>query len=97
MHPFTSATLTTPSSVIITSFSNSKNLIFPYNPYLLNYTQRNLSLTFRFVTYHAENPGITEIISKIPTNLTDEMEPFQDSDGNHINFIPMASNVEEYS
>jgi hypothetical protein len=91
----TSVFYSSPSSVIISS-AYSKNLSKPYNPYLLNYTQRNLSLTFKFVTYHSENPGITEIIHKIPTNLTDDNEIYEDSDGNRMNFIPMASNVEEY-
>lgn len=95
--PFTTTTTTTPSSVIITGNNNSKTLSDPFNPKLERYTQRNLGLMFKVVTYHGQNPGITEIIEKMPDSLVSgRAETFQDSNGNTRELLPLAGNIDQY-
>lgn len=95
--PFSSTYTATPSSVIITGNNNSKTLSDPFNPKLERYTQRNLSLMFKVITYHPQNPGITEIIKKMPDNLiAQETETFEDQYGNKKKMIPLAGNIDQY-
>lgn len=82
--PFATTYSTTPSSVILTGNNNSKTLTDPYDPRTIGYTQRSLGLMFKVVTYHGQNPGITEIIKRMP-----EAETFE-------NIIPLAGNIDEY-
>ena len=95
--PFSTTNTVTPSSVIVTGNSNSKTLSDPFNPKLERYTQRNLGLMFKMVTYQGQNPGITEIIQKMPDSLiAKQTETFVDGDGNEKELIPLASNIDNY-
>lgn len=95
--PFSTTYTATPSSVIITGNNNSKTLSDPFNPKLERYTQRNLSLMLKAVTYHAQNPGITEVIKTMPDSLiVQETETFQDQHGNKKKMIPLAGNIDDY-
>lgn len=95
--PFATTNSDKPSSVIITGNNNSKTLSDPFNPKLERYTQRNLGLMFKMITYQGQNPGITEIIKKMPDNLIiPTTETFTDSNGNEKTMIPLASNIDEY-
>lgn len=91
--PFTTTTTNTPSGTLLTGVSNPKSLNDPFNPKLIQYSQRNLSLTFRIQNYHGENPGINPIIKRMPELIIrQEQERKQQQAGN----IPLAKNAEEY-
>lgn len=94
--PFVTTNAVGPSSVIITGNNNSKTLSDPFNPKLERYTQRNLGLMFKVVTYHPQNPGITEMIKRMPDSLI-KTETFVDQYGNEKEIIPLAGNIDEYS
>lgn len=87
--PFLTTFTNTPSSTLISGASNSKSLDDPFNPKLNAYTQRNLSIYFRAQCYHAQNPGITPIIKKMPDSLIPSQEQFE-------NIIPLAGNIDQY-
>ncbi len=87
--PFLTTFTNTPSSTLISGASNSKSLDDPFNPKLIAYTQRNLSIYFRAQCYQAENVGITPIIKKMPDSLIPSQEQFE-------NILPLAGNIEEY-
>lgn len=89
--PFSTSTTSTPSSTLLTGASNSQSQTDPYNPTLLQYTQRNLSIAFRVQNYQGENPGITHIIKRMPGVDRDQQVSEQFND-----LIPVASNVDEY-
>lgn len=89
--PFSTSTISTPSSTLLTGASNSKSQSDPFNPTLFQYTQRNLSLSFRVQNYQSENPGITHIIKRMPGTDRDQQTSEQFKD-----LIPVASNLEEY-
>ena len=95
--PFTTTYSTTPSNVILTGNTNSKTLSDPYDPRMVRYTQRNLGLIFKAVTYHGQNPGINHIIKRMPDNLIPQTETFQDGNGEEHNLIPLAGNIDEYN
>jgi hypothetical protein len=95
--PFSTTTTLTPSSIIITNTTSSKSLTDPFNPKTSNYTQRNLGLMFKIVTYHAQNPGITGIIKQMPASyIAPEVETFVDDNGNDKELIPLAGNIDSY-
>jgi hypothetical protein len=85
--PFISTYTKTPSSVVITGTNNSKTSGNPFDPKTLSYTQRNLGLMFKIVTYHVQNPGTTGVIKRMPGA---PVEQFTD------NLIPLAGNIDEY-
>lgn len=93
--PFSSTYSTTPSSVILTGTNNSKTLDNPYDPRTIRYTQRNLGLMFKIITYQAQNPGVSGIIKRMP-NADTFRETFQDEDGQEHEFIPLAGNIDHY-
>lgn len=95
--PFATTNTNTPSSVIITGSNNSKSLSDPFNPKLERYTQRNLGLMFKIVTYHSQNPGITDVIKAMPDSSMQQSETFVDSRGNTKKLLPLASNIDNYS
>ena len=90
--PFTGVNSSSPSSVIVTASPNSKSLSDPFDPYTKSYSQRNINIIFKTITYHAENPGITEIVKTMPGH-----EAFESTEENGVSLIPLASNIEEYS
>ena len=92
--PFISTYSKTPSSVIITGTNNSKTVDNPFDPRTIRYTQRNLALIFKLVTYQAQNPGITGIIKRMPG--AQNVEFFENEDGRQQEFIPLAGNIDEY-
>ena len=70
----------------------------PFNPRLERYTQRNLGLIFKMITYQGQNPGITEIIKKMPEALIpQQVETFEDADGDEQELLPLASNIDNYN
>jgi hypothetical protein len=94
--PFATTTSLSPSSIVITSNTNSKSLNDPFNPKTSNYTQRNLGLMLKMVTYHAQNPGITGIIKQMPASYVTQTESFVDDEGNDKELIPLAGNIDSY-
>lgn len=94
--PFSSTYSSGPSSVIISGNSNSKTLSDPFDPKTVRYTQRNLGLMFKIITYQTQNPGITSIIKRMPENLIQTKETFEDEDGYEHELIPLAGNIDEY-
>ena len=95
--PFPSNLSSVPSSVLLSTTSNSKTLEFPFDPRLIRYTQRNISIMFRVNVYQALNPGITHIIKKMPdAYAAQQVETFEDEDGNTVELTPLASNAEYY-
>lgn len=95
--PFVTTNTNVPSSVIITGNNNSKTLSDPFNPKLERYTQRNLGLMFKMVTYHSQNPGITDVIKSMPESNMQQSETFMDSYGNTKSLLPLAGNIDNYS
>lgn len=95
--PFATTNANTPSSVIVTSSNNSKTLSDPFNAKLERYTQRNLGLMFKIITYHSQNPGITHIIKAMPESNMQHSETFTDSRGNTKVLLPLAGNIDKYS
>lgn len=91
--PFISTYAKTPSSVIISGTNNSKTVDDPYDPRTTRYTQRNLGLMFKIITYQAQNVGISGIIKRMPE--AQNVETFQDEE-NDREFIPLAGNIDEY-
>lgn len=96
--PFVSTAAFTPSSVLISSTNNSKTLSNPFDGRLERYTQRNLGLMFKFVTYQGQNPGITDIIKKMPdADRNQTAETFVDTRGTTHELFPLAANIDDYT
>jgi len=90
--PFTGITSSSPSSIIVTASPNPKSLSNPFDPFTNSYTQRNINIIFKVITYHPENPGITEIVKTMPGH-----ETFESTKEEGIDYIPLASNIDDYS
>jgi hypothetical protein len=81
-----------PSSAIISSYNN-----ISFDPDLINYTNRNISMIIKFKTYHSEGKGITEKFSNNKFSYENVRETtLEDSNGNKISMLPLASNIDEY-
>jgi len=91
--PFVSVGASSPSSVLLAGTSSSKGLSDTFNPKLVQYTQRNLSMTLRVVNYHAVNPGTQEMIKKMPEALVDHQEKTSEE---FTDLVPVAHNLDEY-
>lgn len=86
------------SSAIITSKSDIKENE-QFNPELVYYTNRNISMILKYRTYHSEGAGITEIISEKNRSYENlkQTTSYRDSNGNNVKLVPLASNIDEYS
>ena len=89
--PFSSSSTSSPTSTLLTGASNSQSQSDPFDSTLFQYTQRNLSLSLRLQTYEGQNPGITQIIKRMPNADRDQFV-----DVKHPDLIPVASNVDNY-
>jgi hypothetical protein len=92
---FSSTTVFSLTNVLRGDTNDEKTLQDPFNPTLERYTQRNLGIIFRMLTYQAANPGITNIIKEMPESFNN-VETFVDADGDEQMLIPLAGNIDDY-
>ena len=96
--PFVSISSNSPSSVLLAGSTSTKGLTNAFNPLLSQYTQRNLSIMFKVINYHAENPGIQPIVKEMPEALRAQpmVDRKQRTSEEFRDLVPVASNLDEY-
>lgn len=96
IQPFTetesSDKMFTSCSAIVTKFDGN----FDTTPKLENFVTKNIKMFLNISSYQAKNFKLTELM---PNNLEESKEntKFKDKHGNIVNFLPMASNIDNYS
>lgn len=86
--------ISTPTGILIGGSTSNRSLVDLFSDRLSQYTQRNLAIMLRGVCYHHENPGIKDVVHKMP--IVDREEEQNPYGSENPNIIPLAKNMDQY-